>query len=381
VVVIALLVLFGALAQMRVKSPDERQGVPSDTSVEAGQPAPEVPRIEPIDVRIAPQLASLAEGNSSVLLQRVAAFRTQFAAELGILLPMVRFSVDNKLAQHAYEISIYGVIHGRGEVMPDRTLAIHASGDTKLVSGIETREPTYGLPAVWIEDGERERARVARYTLVDAPTVFITHLSETLRQQCASLVTRAEADKLLNRVRESQPGLVEEVVPALLSVVDVQKVLQNLLREKVGLRHVDAILETLADVGRSTKDAGALTEAVRQRLGAAICQQLMGDTQILQVLTLDPALEHKLRASADQVSLAIDPKLVEHVLGRIVGQAEQMMRSNLLPVLLCAPDLRRHVRSLTERAVPHMRVLAVTEVPSTIPLKAFGSVSLPPLQS
>src|SRR6185295_8627799 len=130
------------------------------------------------------------------------------------------------------------VIHGRGEVMPDRALAIHPTGATRLVQGIETREPTYGLPAVWIEDAERERARSSRYTLVDAPTVFITHLSETLRQHCASLVTRAEADKLLNRVRESQPGLVEEVVPSLLSVVDIQKVLQNLLREKVGLRNV-----------------------------------------------------------------------------------------------------------------------------------------------
>ena len=263
--------------------------------------------------------------------------------------------------------------------MPDRTLAIHPAGDTKLVQGIETREPTYGLPAVWIEESERERARGARYTLVDAPTVFITHLSETLRQQCASLITRAEADKLLNRVRESQPGLVEEVVPSLLSVVDIQKVLQNLLREKVGLRNVDAILETLADVARGTKDAALLTEAVRQRLGAAICQQLMGDAQTLQVLTLDPALESKLRASTDQSSISIDPKFVEQMLGRIVGQAEQMMRSNLLPVLLCAPDLRRHVRSLTERAVPHMRVLSVTEVPSSIALKAFGSVSVPSL--
>lgn len=380
IVVVALLVAFGVFAQMRAKSPEETAAAQVDAASGEAPAAPAVPKIEPIDVRIAPQLAELAEGEASVLLQRVSAFRTQFATELGLLLPAVRFSVDSKLAAHAYEISIYGVVHGRGEVMPDRTLAIHPTGDTKLVQGIETREPTYGLPAVWVEGSERDKARAARFTLVDAPTVFITHLSETLRQHCASLVTRAEADKLLNRVRESQPGLVEEVVPSLLSVIDIQKVLQNLLREKVGLRNVDAILETLADVGRTTKDAALLTEAVRQRLGAAICQQLMGDTQTLQVLTFDPALESRLRASTtDQASLAVDPRLVEQMLSRIVGQAEQMMRSNLLPVLLCAPDLRRHVRSLTERAVPHMRVLAVTEVPNTVPLKAFGSVTVPSL--
>lgn len=381
IVVVVLLVAFGVFAQVRARSPEEAATAQADaTASSEASGAPAVPKIEPIDVRIAPQLAELAEGEASVLLQRVAAFRTQFATELGLLLPAVRFTVDSKLAAHAYEISIYGVVHGRGEVMPDRTLAIHPTGDTKLVQGVETREPTYGLPAVWIEGSERDKARAARFTLVDAPTVFITHLSETLRQHCASLVTRAEADKLLNRVRESQPGLVEEVVPSLLSVIDIQKVLQNLLREKVGLRNVDAILETLADVGRTTKDAALLTEAVRQRLGAAICQQLMGDTQTLQVLTFDPALESRLRASTtDQASLAVDPRLVEQMLSRIVGQAEQMMRSNLLPVLLCAPDLRRHVRSLTERAVPHMRVLAVTEVPNTVPLKAFGSVTVPAL--
>jgi flagellar biosynthesis protein FlhA len=381
ILVVAVLVAFGVFAQMRAKSPEETAAAQADAPAGGDtSAAPAVPKIEPIDVRIAPQLAELAEGEASVFLQRVAAFRAQFATELGLLLPAVRFAVDTKLAAHAYEISIYGVVHGRGEVMPDRTLAIHPSGDTKLVQGVETREPTYGLPAVWIEGSERDKARAARYTLVDAPTVFITHLSETLRQHCASLVTRAEADKLLNRVRESQPGLVEEVVPSLLSVIDIQKVLQSLLREKVGLRNVDAILETLADVGRSTKDAALLTEAVRQRLGAAICQQLMGETQTLQVLTLDPVLESRLRASTtDQASLAVDPRLVEQMLSRIVGQAEQMMRSNLLPVLLCAPDLRRHVRSLTERAVPHMRVLAVTEVPNTVPLKAFGSVTVPSL--
>jgi len=335
-----------------------------------------LPRVHPIEVRIGSALARLADGEDSVLMQRIAALRKQFAQDFGLLLPPVRFLNEARLAANAYELIIYGVVYGKGELHEDRLLAIHPSGDTKHVKGIETREPTYGLPAVWIEETERERARAARYTLVDTPTVFITHVGETLRQHCAHLVTRAETDRLLNRVREAQPGLVEEVVPTVLAVVDVQKVFQALLREKVSLVHVESIIETLADAGRTTKDAPLLTEAVRQRLGAAICQQLMGDAPALNVLTLDPEVEQRLRQGT-QADAATDPRFIEQVLTRAVTLAEQMVRSNLLPVLLCAPDLRRHLRSLTERALPHMRVISVTEVPNLIPLKAFGSLSLP----
>jgi len=335
-----------------------------------------VPRVYPVEVRIGSALAGLAQGEDSIFMQRIAALRKQFAQDFGLLLPAVRFINEARLAANAYELAIHGVMYGRGELHEDKLLAIHPSGDTKHIKGIETREPTYGLPAVWIDESEREKARAARYTLVDTPTVFVTHVSETLRQHCANLVTRAETDRLLNRVREAQPGLVEELVPTVLGVVDIQKVLQALLREKVSILHVESIIETLADAGRTTKDAALLTEAVRQRLGASICQQLMGEAQALHVLTLDPTVEQRLRLGT-QDSTPTDPRFVEQLLSRAVALAEQMVRSNLLPVLLCAPDLRRHLRTLTERAVPHMRVLAVTEVPNLIPLKAFGSLGLP----
>lgn len=350
---------------------------PSPAQRDATAPDPKLlPRIHPIEVRLGVGLSSPGAGVESEFVQRVAALRQQFALEFGLVLPAVRFVNEARLSANAYEISIYGVVYGRAELHEDRLLAIHPSGDTKHLKGIETREPTYGLPAIWIEADERERAQAARYTLVDPPTVFVTHLSETLRQQCAQLVTRAETDQMLNRVREAQPGLVEELVPTVLGVVDVQKVLQSLLREKVSLSHLEAIVETLSDAGRSTKDAALLTEAVRQRLGPAICQQLMGEAPALHVLTLDPRVELQLRAGTDATH-PTDPRFIEQLLSRAVVLAEQMVRSNLLPVLLCAPDLRRHMRSLTERALPHMRILAVTEVPHLIPLKAFGSLSLP----
>jgi flagellar biosynthesis protein FlhA len=376
--VASLLALLALLAGWRRRE----AGEPTDEAVTQDKARADdlVPRVHAVEVRIGSALAPLAQGEESAFMQRIAALRKQFAQEFGLVLPAVRFINEARLAANAYELAIYGVVHGRGELYEDRLLAIHPSGDTKHVKGLETREPTYGLPAVWIEEDERERARAARYTLVDTPTVFVTHLSETLRQQCANLVTRAETDRLLDRVREAQPGLVEELVPTILAVVDVQKVLQALLREKVSLIHAESVIETLADAGRGTKDTALLTEAVRQRLGGSICQQLMGEAQALHVLTLDPSVEHRLRSGAVDAA-PTDPRFVEQLLARAVVLAEQMVRSNLLPVLLCAPDLRRHLRSLTERALPHMRVLAVTEVPHLIPLKAFGSLSLPITES
>lgn len=372
--VLALLALLAGWHRRETIEPESE--AQSQAKPQASEP---LPRVHPLEVRIGSGLASLAQGEESVFAQRIAALRKQFAQEFGLLLPAVRFINEARLAANTYELAIHGVVYGRGELHADRLLAIHPSGGTKHVKGLETREPTYGLPAVWITEDERERARAARYTLVDTPTVFVTHLSETLRQQCAQLVTRAETDSLLDRVREVQPGLVEELVPTILAVVDVQKVFQALLREKVSLVHVEGVIETLADAGRSTKDVGLLTEAVRQRLGGAICQQLMGEAQALHVLTLDPGVELRLRSGAGDAAGAVptDPRFIEQLLARAVVLAEQMARSNLLPVLLCAPDLRRHLRSLTERALPHMRVLAITEVPHLIPLKAFASLNLP----
>jgi flagellar biosynthesis protein FlhA len=218
---------------------------------------------------------------------------------------------------------------------------------------------------------------------VDAATVFMTHLTEVMRRESASLLTRAETDKLLAGVRQSQPTLVEELVPVVLAVGDVQKVLQNLLREKVSIRHIEAILETLADAGRASKDTANLTEAVRQRLGHAICQSLAGASSALHVLTLDPAIESRLlqnlhaagREPGAAGTFVLEPRMVEKLLLHLMQSAERMMKNNLLPVLLCAPELRRHLRALSERGLPHLRVLSMAEIPQAIELKSYGTVS------
>jgi flagellar biosynthesis protein FlhA len=190
----------------------------------------------------------------------------------------------------------------------------------------------------------------------------------------------------LGRVRQAQASLVEELVPTVLAIGEIQKVLQNLLREKVSIRHIEAILETLADAGRISKDIGYLTEMVRHRLGQAICQELLGSASFLQVMTIDPVVEGRflqsiLAARGDSggapLPINLDPKLTEQFVARLVQLGEKMMKQNLLPVLLCAPELRRHVRTLSERVMPHLRVLAMTEVPQAIELRSYGVVTLP----
>jgi flagellar biosynthesis protein FlhA len=355
------------------------EGVDKDGK-EADQDTYEMLKVEPIEVLVGANLAPLVSGEKTVFMERIAAIRKQYALDSGMVLPRVRFRDAPHMGVNAYELQVFGVAAGRGEIMTERTLAIHAGGESRPIKGVATKEPTYGLPAIWIEESEREIARAARYTLVDAATVFITHLSEVLKQQSAQLLTRTETDRLLQRIRQQQPGLVEELIPTILSVSDVQKVLQNLLREKVSIRNLEVILESLVDMGRNTKDLSYLTEVVRQKLGSAICQTLLGEMSALSVLTLDPAIEQVLLQSvrnADANStMVIEPKYAEQLLARLAVQSERMMKGNMLPVLLCSPELRRHVRALAERMIPHMRILSMAEVPNSVSLKAFGTVSM-----
>lgn len=334
--------------------------------------------VEPIEVLVGSNWAATVGSAGGLFMDRIVSFRKQHAQDLGLVLPKVRFKDSAKLGPDRYEIVIDGVVAGRGEVRADRLLAIHPTGDVKSVPGELTRDPTYGLPAVWIDPAQRATALAARYTLVDAQTVLMTHLTEVLRRESATLLTRAGTERLLARVRKSQPTLVEELIPTVLAITDIQRVLQGLLREKVSIRHIEAILETLADAGRASKDTGFLVERVRQRLGHAICQGLIGEAGALQVLTLDPGMESQLmqglRGLDPNQPLALDPRLTEQFMTKLVQQAERMMKGNMLPVLLCSPELRRHLRALSERVVPHLRVLSMTEVPQAIELKSYAVV-------
>jgi flagellar biosynthesis protein FlhA len=366
-----------------------RRGAAADTpaaeevQAEAGRRDDEAwaaPPVEPIEVQLGAALLPMVETDQPMLMERIAAFRKQFALESGLVIPAVRFRPGPRLGANAYEIQVFGATVGRGELQRDLLLAIQPGPDTPKLPGIETREPTFNLPAIWIEPSQRDAAQARKYTLVEPQTALMTHLCEVLRQQGASLLTRPETERLLRRVRETQPGLVEEIVPTVLGVGDVQRVLQGLLKEKVSIRHLDAIVESLVDNAKLGKDPVWLTEVVRQRLGPQICQAITGGAQALQVVTLDPTIEHTLLQSVGAAegggTMAVEPKFAEQVVSGLAQQADKMSKAGAVPVLLCAPELRRHLRSLSERMVPHLRVLSLAEVPGTVELRAFATLTL-----
>ena len=336
--------------------------------------------VAPIEIRVGPGLVPLIGTDQSVLMERIATFRKAYAQEAGMVLPKIRVKDDKKLAANAYEVAAYGTNIASGEIVPDGLLAIHPEGDIKSIQGVETRDPTYRLPALWIQESQRNEARQAGYTVVDAATVFITHLSEVIRQNAATLLSRKETEQLVNNFRKENAGLVEELIPTVLTLSELQKILQNLLKEKISIRNLEMILEALLDHGRHSKDADYLTELVRQKLGASICQGLAGRNGELNVLTLDPAIEqtisNSIRAADDKTTMVLEPRFAEQLLSRLSGQVERMLKSNAKPVLLCAPDLRRHLRRLTERMLPQLSIVSMAEIPNTVNLSAFGVVTV-----
>jgi flagellar biosynthesis protein FlhA len=372
----ALIYAYGWKASKRAKQADESAQTTKDEKDPYG-----IYEVEALEVELGATLAAHVGGVQGVLVDRVGAFRTQYANDSGLVIPRVCFRESSLLAAEEYQIRVFGEIVSSARIHTQRILAIHPSGNQSLVAGMETREPTYGLPALWIEDSTREAARKAQYTLVDPATVLFTHLSEVIRQRAPELLTRAETERMLARVRTLQPGLVEELIPTQLALSDVQKVLQNLAREKVPVRNLRAIVEGLIDGARGSKDPAVLTEVARQSLAVSICNSLSADRKTLHVLTLDPQVEESLisatspTARAESTWQRPDPRLLDTALMRIAAAAERMIKSNLVPIMLCTPELRRHLQALCERAAPNLRVISLAEVASGFELRPFSSIS------
>ena len=336
--------------------------------------------IEPLEINVGQNLIPLVGRDDNLMFDRITSFRKQYALDAGFVIPKVRVKDEKKMAPNSYEIFMYGAKLGSGELIPDRVLAINPGNVTEKLEGIEAKDPTYGLPAVWITEDKRRPAKQEGYTVVEPISVLMTHLIELIKQQSPNLLTRAETERILETVKARDAGLVEELIPNILSLTDTQKVLQGLLREKVSIRNLQQILEVLADVGKQSKDFDVLIENVRQRLGPVICQSLLDNDGSLYVLVLDPRVERTLtsgvREDAERRRLVVEPKFAEELISKLLSQVEKMMLANLMPVLLCAPELRRHIRGFTERVAPQLSILSMSEVPNTINIKSFGMISV-----
>jgi len=337
-------------------------------------------KVDPVEITIGADLIALVGEEGKLLAEKLASVRKQYALDMGVVLPPVRVRDEKRMAPTRYEIRVFGSRVADGEVLPDRLLAINPGGPRAPLEGVTAMDPAYGLPAVWIGESSRAAARTAGYTVVDAAMVFLTHIAEILRQNAPNFITRAETEKIIARVRESQPALVDDLFPKTLSFGDLQRVLQNLVRERVPIRNIEAILEVLADFGGKLKDADVLTEHARERLGSLICQQIIDSKSELQVLTFDSSVEQTIssaiRTVEEKSALVLDPRIAEQVLRRLSEEADKMARANVRPVLLCPPTLRRHVRRFTERLVPNLSVLSLNEIPGHVSLRGFGVVKV-----
>ncbi|MEO1045888.1 MAG: flagellar biosynthesis protein FlhA [Pseudomonadota bacterium] len=334
----------------------------------------------PIEIGLGPALHDQWHGEAAIISSRVGTLRREFTEQFGFGFAEVKLRQDSRLKPQGYAIRLSGVPHGEGEILSDKLLAVRSENVMKDLDGISATDPAFGLPAYWIDEDLRQEADSLGYTLVDPMTVLITHLSETLKSEVDSLLTRNDVVQMLEGVRSRQAGMIEDLIPNIMAVADVQRVMQRLLEENVSIANTDLIAETLVDTGRQTKDIATLTEHVRQRMKNAICHRLRGDHAELAVLSLDPRYEHRIMTnvgnagSEPPASAVVEPSLAEKLLRKLLPLTEAMGREGRNPVLLCGPELRRHLRALTRRSIPRLAVLSVDEIPMKIALQSFAVV-------
>ena len=334
-------------------------------------------KIDSLAVEIGYGLVGLVDAQvGGDFLSRIRSIRKQLAQELGMIVPPVNVSDNLKLDSKEYTILLKGSEIGRGELMLDRLMAIDPGSTTGTIDGTPTKEPTFGLSAFWISKENKERAQLMNYTVVDASTILATHLTEMIRSHAHELMGRQEVKTLIDHVGETHPKLVEELVPATLSVGEVQKVLQSLLREKVSIRDLVTIFESLADFGIRTKDAATLTEVVRASLSRSITKPLLNESGELPVISLSPDWEERLKGSLIQdesgAYLALDSKGFENLVKEIGETCQTLTTSQW--TLLCSSTIRFHLRKLVERFIPQLTVVSPNDIPPNLQIVSQGVV-------
>ncbi|WP_440706498.1 flagellar biosynthesis protein FlhA [Heyndrickxia oleronia] len=337
--------------------------------------------IDPIEFEFGYGLIPLADANQGGdLLDRVVMIRRQLALELGLVIPVVRIRDNIQLQPNEYILKIKGNEMGRGELLLDHYLAMSPGMDDDSVEGINTVEPSFGLPAKWITEEMKEQAEILGYTVVDPPSVVSTHITEILRMNAYELLGRQETKQLIDHVKESYPILVEEVTPNPLSVGDIQKVLAKLLKENVSIRNLTIIFETLADFGKMSTDTDLLTEYVRQALARQITNQFLEEGNVLKVVTVSGKIEKMIADGVQQTEhgnyLSIDPNDSQAILEAVANQVEQLSLIGQTPIILCSPAVRMYVRQMTERYFPRVPVLSYNELEANVEVQSIGVVNI-----
>ncbi|MBC8016283.1 MAG: flagellar biosynthesis protein FlhA [Sporomusaceae bacterium] len=313
------------------------------------------------------------------LLDRVVMIRRQCALELGLIVPTIRIRDNIQLKPNIYVIKLKGIEIAKGELLLDHYLAMNPGTVFEEIVGIETVEPAFGLPALWIPEASREDAELAGYTVVDPVSVLATHLTEVIKAHAAEVLGRQEVQTLIDAVRQNNPAVVEEVTPNLLSVGDIQKVLAKLLRERISIRDMVTILETLADYAQITKDTEILTEYVRHSLARQISKQY-AQNNMLTCLTVDVQLENKIMGAVQRTEsgsyVALDPHVLQAIIGSISSELPKITSIGYQPIVLTSPAVRGYFHKLVERSAPHLIVLSYAELESKVEVQALGMVRI-----
>lgn len=337
--------------------------------------------VDPIEFEFGYGLIPLADTQQGGdLLDRIIMIRRQIALEIGLVVPVIRIRDNIQLKPNEYVVKIKGNMVAHGELLLNHYLAMSSGIDDDSVTGIETTEPAFGLPALWIDEATKERAELVGYTVVDPPSVVATHLTEIIKKHSHELVGRQETKALIDNLKESYSTLVDELIPNILSIGDVQKVLAKLLKENISIRDLVTIFETLADYGHFTKDPEILTEYVRQALSRQITQQFLHAGDSLKVITVGPALEKKISESIQHTEngtyLALDPNSSQIIYQNVSEQIKKLLQSGLQPVILASPSIRMYLRQLLERQVQEIPVLSYNELEPNVEIHSVGVVNL-----
>ncbi|PRO65213.1 flagellar biosynthesis protein FlhA [Alkalicoccus urumqiensis] len=338
-------------------------------------------QVDPVEFEFGYGLIPLADANQGGdLLDRVVMIRRQLALEMGMIVPVIRIRDNIQLQPNEYTIKIKGSEVAKGEVLLDHYMAMSPGVEDEAVTGIDTVEPAFGLPAQWISEEMKEQAELSGYTVVDPPSVVSTHLTEIIKRHAHELLGRQETKQLIDHIAESYPTLVEDVTPTPLATGEIQKVLSRLLQEKVSIRNLPLIFETLADYGQLTKDTDLLTEYVRQGLSRQLTAQYVEEGQPLYVVTAGGEVE---KAIADSVQhtehgamLNLDPSQAQAIVEACAQQVEKMQEGGHMPILLCSPAVRMYLRHLIERYMPQVPVLSYNELEPTVEVQSIGVVTM-----
>lgn len=337
-------------------------------------------QVDPIELEFGYGIIPLADANQGGdLLDRVVMIRRQIALELGTVVPIIRLRDNIQLNPNQYIIKIKGIQVSEGEILFDHYMAMNPGFVEEEITGIPTFEPSFHLPAIWITESQRERAESLGYTVVDPPSIIATHLTEIIRQYIDELLTRQDVQQLVNNLKESNPSLIEELTPKLLGLGEIQKVLQNLLREGISIRDLLTIFETLADYAPTTRDTDILTEYVRQSLKRAISSKYFGGNETTSVVTLDPKIEQEIMGSVKQTEqgayLNLDPERTKAIMSSVGGEVQKLENLGKNPIVITSPIVRMYFKRLTEDYFKDLIVVSYNEIESNVELQSVGMVT------